>query len=204
MGAVFIGGAVLVWYVALGPAVASGFRFDRADLVTYAYPVGDLVLLFGTLTVLWRGVARSSVLPLRIFAVGMLFHIAADLNYVYITVNSTYLDGDPVDTLWMVAAAMVCLAAACQLRTSPSGSVAAPPPWPATAAASFAPYLAVVGTYLLVLVTALRSVTLDPLGGVRLGAVVLTVMVADDVPSILGRPARTFEQFVTDNAAAFS
>jgi hypothetical protein len=28
--------------------------------------------------------------------------------------------------------------------------------------------------------------------------------VADDVPSILGRPARTFEQFATDYAAAFS
>ncbi len=28
--------------------------------------------------------------------------------------------------------------------------------------------------------------------------------ITDDVPSILGRPARTFEQFVTDHAAAFS
>jgi uncharacterized protein YbjT (DUF2867 family) len=28
--------------------------------------------------------------------------------------------------------------------------------------------------------------------------------VTDDVPSILGRPASTFEQFVTDHAAAFS
>jgi hypothetical protein len=28
--------------------------------------------------------------------------------------------------------------------------------------------------------------------------------VTGDVPSILGRPARTFEQFVTDHAAAFS
>ena len=28
--------------------------------------------------------------------------------------------------------------------------------------------------------------------------------VTDDVPSILGRPARTFEQFATDHAAAFS
>jgi diguanylate cyclase (GGDEF)-like protein len=177
MGAVFTGGAVLVWYVALGPAVASGLRFDVVDLVTYAYPVGDLVLLFGTLAVLWRGVARSSVLPLQIFAVGMLFHIAADLNYVYITVYSTYLGGDPVDTLWMVAATIVCLAAACQLRTRPSGSVAAPPPWPAAAPTSFAPYLAVAGTYLLVLVTGLRSVTYDPLGGVLLGAVLLTVMV---------------------------
>jgi diguanylate cyclase len=178
MGAVFTGGAVLVWYVALGPAVASGLRFDVVDLVTYAYPVGDLVLLFGILAVLWRGVARSSVLPLQIFAVGMLFHIAADLEYVYITVYSVYLGGDPVDMLWMVAATLVCLGAACQLRTRPSGSVAAPPPWPAAAPASFAPYLAVVGTYLLVLVTGLRSVTYDPLGGVLLGAVLLTVIIA--------------------------
>lgn len=28
--------------------------------------------------------------------------------------------------------------------------------------------------------------------------------VTDDVPAILGRPARTFEQFATDYAAAFS
>jgi hypothetical protein len=28
--------------------------------------------------------------------------------------------------------------------------------------------------------------------------------VTDDVPSLLGRPARTFEQFATDFAAAFS
>jgi diguanylate cyclase (GGDEF)-like protein len=178
MGAVFTGGAVLVWYVALGPAVASGLGFNLLDLVTFAYPVGDLVLLFGTLAVLWRGVASSSVLPLQIFAVAMLFHIAADLNYVYITVYSSYLGGDTIDTLWMVAATLVWLAAVCQLRTRPSGSVAALPPWPAAAPTSFAPYLAVVGTYLLVLLTGLRSVTYDPLGGVLLGAVLLTVMVA--------------------------
>ena len=28
--------------------------------------------------------------------------------------------------------------------------------------------------------------------------------VTDDVPTLLGRPARTFEQFATDHAAAFS
>jgi diguanylate cyclase (GGDEF)-like protein len=176
MGTVFTGGAMLVWYVALGPAVAAGLRFHLDDLVTYAYPVGDLVLLFGILTVLWRGVARSSVLPLRIFAVGMLFHIAADLNYVYITVHSVYLGGDPVDTLWMVSVAFVCLAAAAQLRTSPSGSVAAPPPWPA-ASTFLVPYLAIAGSYLLVLVIGLHDVRFDPLGGVLLGTVLLTLIV---------------------------
>jgi EAL domain-containing protein (putative c-di-GMP-specific phosphodiesterase class I) len=67
LGTVFTGGAVLIWYLALGPAVGSGLHFDLFDMVTYAYPVGDLLLLFGILTLLWRGVPQSSVTALRIF-----------------------------------------------------------------------------------------------------------------------------------------
>ena len=137
------------------------------------------MLLFGTLAVLWRGVPQSSVLPLRIFAVGMLFYIAADLNYDYMTIHSTYLGGDPVDTLWMVAVTFVCLAAACQLRARRERQ--------RRAAAAVArrragrpslPYLAVVSSYVLLLVIGLRSVRFNPLGGMLLGAVLLTLLVA--------------------------
>jgi diguanylate cyclase (GGDEF)-like protein len=178
MGTVFAGGAVLIWYVALGPAVVSGAHFDLVDLVTYAYPVGDSLLLFGILTVLWRGVPSSSVTALRIFAIGMIIYIAADLTYDYITVHSTYLGGDPVDTLWMVALTFVYLAAVCQLRTKPSGISAPPPPRAVPARPSFLPYLATVSSYLLLAVIGLRSVRFDPLGGVLLGAVLLTLMVS--------------------------
>jgi diguanylate cyclase (GGDEF)-like protein len=103
MGTVFVGGATLIWYLALGPAVAaSDHRFDLSDLVTFAYPVGDLLLLFGLLSLLWRGAPRLSVASLRIFATGLLGFIAADVCYDYITVHSSYLGGDPVDTLWIL------------------------------------------------------------------------------------------------------
>jgi diguanylate cyclase (GGDEF)-like protein len=137
-----------------------------------------MVLLFGILTVLWRGVPRSSVIPLRIFAVGMLFYIAADLNYDYMTIHSTYLGGDPVDTLWMVAVTFVCLAAVCQLRADASTAVAPAPAWPAAARPSFVPYLAVGSSYVLLLVIGLRTVRFNALGGMLLGAVVLTLLVA--------------------------
>ena len=176
MGVVFIGGAVLIWYVALGPAVKSGPHFDLFDLVTYAYPVGDLVLLFGVLTLLWRGVPQPSVLPLRIFAAGMLVFIAADLTYDHITVHSTYLGGDPVDTLWMVAVTIVSIAAASQVRTSPAGHAAAPP-WPAEGRPSVVPYLALVGSFILVAVIGMSSVGFDPIGGILLGALLLTLLV---------------------------
>jgi diguanylate cyclase (GGDEF)-like protein len=177
LGTVFTGGAVLIWYLALGPAVGRGLHFDLFELVTYAYPVGDLLLLFGILTLLWRGVPQSSVMALQIFAVGLLLFIAADLLYAYMTVHSTYLGGDPVDTLWMLGVTAVCISAAAQLRTKPAGTVVKPtesvPGRP-----SFLPYVAVLSSYLLLAFVGLRMVGFNPLGGIMLGALVLTCLVS--------------------------
>ena len=84
------------------------------------------MLLFGILSLLWRGVPRLSLASLRIFAGGLLVFIAADISYDYITVNSTYLGGDPVDTLWFVALIILFVAAGYQLRTRPAGEFALP------------------------------------------------------------------------------
>jgi len=177
LGAVFSGGVVLIWYLALGPAVGVGLHFDLFDLVTYAYPIGDLLLLFGILTLLWRGVPRSSVMALQIFAVGLLLFIAADLTYAYITVHSTYLGGDPVDTLWMLGVTAVCISAASQLRSKPTGTVVAAPD-PVPGRPSFLPYVAVLSSYILLAFVGLRSVGFNPLGGILLGALVLTILVS--------------------------
>jgi diguanylate cyclase (GGDEF)-like protein len=177
LGTVFTGGAVLIWYLALGPALGSGPHFDLLDLVTYAYPVGDLLLLFGILALLWRGVPQSNVTALRIFAGGLLIFIAADLSYDYITVHSTYLGGDPVDTLWMIALTVVCISAASQLRTTSTATVV-PPLQPVPGRPSFLPYVATVSSYLLVAFVGLRTVGFNPLGGILLGALVLTFMVS--------------------------
>ena len=177
LGTVFTGGAVLIWYLALGPAIGSRLHFDLLDLVTYAYPIGDLLLLFGILALLWRGVPESNVIALRIFAVGLLIFIAADLTYDYLTVHSTYLGGDPVDTLWMLALITVCVSAASQLRATATGTVV-PPPQPIPGRPSFVPYVAVVSCYLLLAFVGLRSVAFNPLGGILLGALLLTFLVS--------------------------
>ena len=177
MGTVFVGGATVIWYVALGPAVGSQFGFDLEDLVTFAYPVGDLVLLFGVLTLLWRGVPRSTVVSLRIFATGLLVFIAADMTYDYTIVHSSYLGGDPVDTLWILAVTILFVAAGCQLRARPAAEFAGSPKTSA-ARPSALPYLAVAGSYLLLVVVGLHDVRFNPLGGVLLGAVLLTALVS--------------------------
>jgi diguanylate cyclase (GGDEF)-like protein len=177
VGTVFVAGATLLWYVALGPAVASKPGFDLPDLVIFAYPIGDLLLLFGVLSLLWRGVPQASVTPLRIFATGMLVFIAADVTYDYTTIHAPYRGGDPVDTLWMLALTIVWVAAACQLRVGKTPGYVSPPRQ-AAARPSVLPYLAVAGSYLLLTVVGLRHVDFDSLGGVLLGAVLLTFLVS--------------------------
>lgn len=175
-GTVFIGGVTLIWYLVLGPAV-QGAGFDLADLVLFSYPVGDLLLLFGVLSLLWRGAPRRSVVPLRIFAGGLLVFIAADITYNYITVHSSYLGGDPVDTLWFLALTMLFVAAGSQLQAGPGGDTTPLPLVPA-ARPSALPYLAVAGSYLLLILVGLRDVAFNPLGGLLVGAVVLTMLVS--------------------------
>jgi hypothetical protein len=56
--------------------------------------------------------------------------IAADVSYSYITVHSSYLGGDPVDTLWFLALIILLVAAGFQLRARPGGDTAPLPAAP--------------------------------------------------------------------------
>ena len=110
------------------------------------------------------------VVPLRIFAAGLLVFVAADLTYTWITVHSSYLGGDPVDTLWFVAVTILFIAASCQLRARP-GVDAHPLPFLPAARPSVLPYVAVAVSYLLLVLVGLRHVAFNPLGGVLVGSV---------------------------------
>jgi diguanylate cyclase (GGDEF)-like protein len=176
-GTVFLGGAVLIWYVALGPALAPGIRFVPADLIAFVDTIGDMLVLFGVLAVLSRGTTHSSITALRIFAAGMIAFIANDLSYGYIIAHSTYLAGDPVDTLWVVAVIAIWLSLTCQLRAEPVGGTATPAQ-PTFRRPSVAPYLAVACSYLLLIVVDRHTIRAGPQGVVLLGSILLTVLVS--------------------------
>ena len=176
-GTVFLGGAVLIWYVALGPALVPGTRLAPADLIAFVDTIGDMLVLFGVLSVLSRGTTRSSVTALRIFAAGMLLFIANDLSYGYIIAHSTYLAGDPVDTLWVLAVTAIWLSFACQLRAEPAGRTATPPQ-PTFRRPPVLPYLAVASSYLLLIVVDRHTIRAGPPGVVLLGSISLTFLVS--------------------------
>ena len=111
---VAIAGAAVVGYAVFGPsaaAPASGLQ----TAFSIAYPVGDLIVIVGLVSML-RHAVPSARGALRLVTAGLLFFVVADVVYAYVTLHSSYQGGDPVDTLWMVAIACLALAGAAQGR----------------------------------------------------------------------------------------
>ena len=140
LAVVGIGGAVVVIYVVLGPTVVQGGSDPLQAAFSIAYPVGDMLLLVGLGYVLLRRSATSSARALRFIAAGLLFYVAADLSYGYLTLHSTYHGGDPVDSLWLVAIALFAVAGAAQGPSEPTHAKVAVD---GNRRASWAPYIAV-------------------------------------------------------------
>jgi hypothetical protein len=120
LAVVAIAGAMVVTYVVVGPTLREGGAGTLSTGVSIAYPVGDMILVIGLGSVLLRRTARSSTRALQFMVAGLLFFVAADLVYGYIQLHSTYQDGDPVDSLWMIAIAFAAVAGAAQ--TSPQST----------------------------------------------------------------------------------
>jgi two-component system, cell cycle response regulator len=102
-------GAATLGAVLLGPAISDFAAKDPWRMVVNAgYPIGDLVLLacIGGAAVLigWR---REWLL----LAAGVVTVGAADVIYLYRDATSGYVEGTPLDTLWLVSAVAIGLSA---------------------------------------------------------------------------------------------
>jgi diguanylate cyclase (GGDEF)-like protein len=138
LAVVAIGGAAVVLYLVLGPTVVEAGPNLLQGGVSIAYPSGDMVLFVGLASLILRRAAPSAHRALQFMAVGVLFFVAADLIYGYLSLHSTYQGGDFVDTVWIVAIALFAVAGAAQ---APAGE-AIPDGLLATARTGVAPYLA--------------------------------------------------------------
>jgi len=171
---VAIGGSAVVLYVVLGPTAVAGSPSGLQGFFSIAYPVGDMVLLVGLASLLLRHASPSSARALQFIAVGLVFFVAADLVYGYITLHSVYHGGDPVDTLWMVAIAFFAVAAAAQPTATPSEELLTTV---ASQRASWPPYLATAVGFG-VLIFAERHYPFFPDVSLVLTVVVLGVLVS--------------------------
>lgn len=118
---VAVSGAVPIWFVSLAPIIAAGGQSTVAMSVSVAYPLGDMVLLVGLASLLFRSVPAGLRLSLSLVGAGLLGFVVTDLVYGWITLHGNYAGGDPVDAGWMLSLAFFALAGAAQAMVRRDG-----------------------------------------------------------------------------------
>jgi len=173
---VLLGAVMVIWYFMLGPIALSQVTDTVTTVLTSAYPVGDLVLVFGVAAMLLRQPERSGRRALEIFAAGTASFLIADIAFGYRDLQGIYEAGDWPDAFWMLA---WCLFAASTLYQSWQAShKAVGERWPSEDMQSTSPlpYVALVLGYALLFVSGGHA-TPYPLGGLLYGAIAITAFV---------------------------
>ena len=163
VGTVLLTGVAAIWFYLLAPAMADPATTTIETLLTVAYPIGDIVLLFGSAFALLHRPAPISRHPLAMLATSGLIVFFADLLYGHMVLrDGEYLSGNPVDLGWQLAALLWFLAAQYQ-RFSIGRPAPATANTPQLMGVSLLPYAAIAAGFAILVDVALPVWSL-PLG----------------------------------------
>jgi hypothetical protein len=88
--------------------------------LSLAYPVGDLVLLFGVTVVLLDRSSATARIPLTFLLLGDHWNFVADLTFSYQNLKDTYQTGGTSDQLFCLSYFLLVIAAPCSLMRQSS------------------------------------------------------------------------------------
>lgn len=189
---VTVGGLMVVWYLVVGPTIKSSDAGVLATTLSVAYPVGDLLIVFGVAALLLRFAGRRDLGALRLLLAGVACFVVADVAYAHLSLRDAYQGGDWPDGFWMAAQVLLVLSAQYQFRRSapPENDVAV---MSTPSGVSRLPYLAIAVGYGLLLGVGGQQAG-SALGGLIVGAGVLTALVMSRQISVAVENARLLDE----------
>ena len=155
---VVLGGAVVVWYFVLHPTASTPMD-PRAVLVAFAFPIGDLVLLFGLTTLVLRRTAEGPPAAFRFLVLAQFSGISADLIGSVLLPATGTLNAMLPDSLYFITAVLTIASGELYARESLTGRDGGET---ATGLSRYQlgsplPYVAAGFVYLLLLTAAVRA-----------------------------------------------
>lgn len=103
-GIVILGGVVSIVLFVIAPLQQSLVSQPLLEqLVSLAYPVGDLLIFSVMVVLLYMQPADQRRLSLSLFALGLLLYLAADLAFIFQSTAGVYQTGGFLDVLWNTA-----------------------------------------------------------------------------------------------------
>ena len=147
---VVVGTGTIIWWLVIQPVATASNGLE--SLITLAYPVGDLLVLFALAATLMSRLVGTSRAALALLGIGLALNVVADLAFARLSLEETYGSGTSwVDACWLLGWVAMGLAGFVQARSMSdvreAGAASAP-----TRPVPFLPYFAVAGLYGLLLV----------------------------------------------------
>ncbi len=173
---VVLSGWMVIWYFVLGPTALAKDVDPLLTVLSSAYPIGDLVLIFGIAVLLLRRPDEGSGKALVMLAAGLTAFLIADVGFGYLCLQERYRSGDWPDAFWMVAQLLIVISAQWQLAGAVHKRHEEPQAAVQVRSVSILPYGSVALGYGL-LVIAGRQAAPYPLGGLLAGAIAVTAVV---------------------------
>ncbi|HEX9012811.1 MAG TPA: diguanylate cyclase, partial [Anaerolineaceae bacterium] len=159
MVTVMAAAGVGLWNFLIGPLAVEHVSDPLlTQVLSLAYPVGDLILLWGLLFLIYRRQQAQRSGPLMFLTLSVTAMILTDCVFGYQSLVGTYVSGGLVDLGWIAAYLFAGLAGVQQaLRVQPAGETL-PEPEPRSQGTLnnwgiYLPYAGLLGAYLLLLVS---------------------------------------------------
>ncbi len=173
---VVVGGWVAIWFFAVRPTAAAGEDSLIVMLLAFAYPLASLLVLLGVTTVLLRRPVDGNRLAFSLLVGGILVSIIADLTFGFVVVDTGHRGAAWTDAVYLLSYLMLVASGELYYRRPVPRKPEVADRAPRAQPLSPLPYIAVGLTYTLLLVTVLRP-WVEPISGLAVGAVLITVLV---------------------------
>jgi len=103
MGIAMVSAILLFWNFLIGPLIQAGAEEPMlTQVLSMAYPVGDLLLMFALLVLLYNRPSFADTTPIALLTIGTLNMVATDSIFSYQSLMGTYVSGSLLDVGWIV------------------------------------------------------------------------------------------------------
>ncbi len=117
-GIVVTASAMIFWALSIAPTIVSNAGTDiGTQILSVAYPVMDLMLLFALIELLFRRIESQQLGPIMLLIIGTFVMIGTDFLYTSQSLQNIYASGGLLDTGWIVAYSAVGLAGVLQANS---------------------------------------------------------------------------------------
>ncbi|RQW80869.1 MAG: response regulator [Methanothrix sp.] len=116
---VVITSVLIFWVSLIGPTIAQNMEADALTMIlSVAYPVLDLILLFFVVQLLFRKLEIPGRQALTALALGAAIWIATDVAFMYASLSGTYQPGVAIDSGWIASFLVISLAGISQIESA--------------------------------------------------------------------------------------